>query len=146
MVKKSQVKATSTMLKDPQYREAMSAALGDMTAYSKMLTDVDKDMSAEDAQKEIAQMMFSNMRWMEEPVAAAKYLLAKQMTFQQVIERVDPEQALLDIDNQIKLQDTMRKTINLVHNMEKKGVTAHVNFKDDKEIVIMNPDFVEAGK
>lgn len=131
-------------MKDPKFATAVKGAFADIDAYSKMMMATDPDMTAEEAKQKITQTMYNNMKWMEDPVQAAKYQLAKTMTYQQTMEMIDPEQALMDIDIQLKLQDSMRKTIKLVNDMKPKELTIHTKGRDDGEIVIANPDYVEA--
>ena len=141
--KPEKVKSKRALLSDPKFRQAVQGAMGDIDSYSKMLMGTDEALTADDAQKKIAQMMYNNMKWMDDPTQAAKYLLAKTMTYQQTMEMVDPEQTLMDIDGQMKLLDSVRKTIKLVNDMKPKELTVHTKGHDDSEIVFINPDFEE---
>ena len=140
---RSTAKSKTSLMADPKFKDAVRGAMGDIDAYAQMLQGTDTSLTADDARKKITQLMYNNMKWMDEPVQAAKYQLAKTMTYQQTMEIIDPEAALLDIEMQLKLQDSMRKTIKLVHDMKPKEINVNMKTRDD-EIVILNPDFEEA--
>jgi hypothetical protein len=149
MEKKSHVKKGTTvpdkiaLMTDPKFKAAVKGAFGDIDAYSQMLQGGDDDLSADDARKKITQMMYNNMKWMDDPVQAAKYQLAKALTYQQTMEMIDPERALLDIDMQLKLTDSMRKSIKLINDMKPKEINVNMKKMDDKE-GFPNPDYIEA--
>lgn len=120
----------SELLNDLEFKKAIKGALQDIDTYANQLQGID-GLSGDEAKMKIAQLFYKNMKWADEPVQAAKYLLAKTMTFQELQEIINPEGAIRDIDTQIKLLDQSRKTIKLVNDMKPKEVNVNMQGKDD---------------
>lgn len=137
------VKSKAKILADPKFKAQVQGAMDTIDTFGNMLMQSDEDMDSGDAKKAITQMFYTNYKWTEDPVQAAKYLLAKSMTYQQLMEKVDPEQALLDIDGQSKLLKMTLDTIKLLDKMKPAQLQKGARASDD-EIFIKNPDWKEA--
>lgn len=126
---KAKAQTSSQLMNSPEFKAAVGGAMKDIEAHSKIYRAA-SGLSEEEARKKVAQMYYANMQWAEEPVAAAKHLLAQTMMGQQMKMELDPE-ALLDTDQWAKILDTVRKTIKLVGEMEGKTVNHKVQLIDD---------------
>lgn len=127
---KQVAKSQSEVLNSEEFKQAVRGAMGDIEAYSGQLQGA-LGLSEEEAKRKIAQAYYQNIKWAQDPVAAAQHLLAKQMTYMSVMEQIDPEAAIRDIDTQIKLMDSVRKNIKLVGDMRPKEVNVKMQGKDD---------------
>ena len=133
MTRKSRqvVPSNNEIMNDPEFKKAIRGALGDIDTYARQLQGVN-GLSEEEAKRKIAQTFYQNMKWAQEPEQAAKYLLAKTMTFQALQEQINPEAAIMDVDTQIKLLDQVRKTVKLVSDMKPKQININTQMKDDE--------------
>lgn len=133
MARKSRqvVPSNNEIMNDPEFKKAIRGALGDIDTYARQLQGVN-GLSEEEAKRKIAQTFYQNMKWAQEPEQAAKYLLAKTMTFQALQEQINPEAAIMDVDTQIKLLDQVRKTVKLVSDMKPKQININTQMKDDE--------------
>ena len=125
------VPSNNEIMNDPEFKKAIRGALGDIDTYAKQLQGVN-GLSEEEAKRKIAQTFYQNMKWAQEPEQAAKYLLAKTMTFQALQEQINPEAAIMDVDTQIKLLDQVRKTVKLVSDMKPKQININTQMKDEE--------------
>lgn len=124
-------KSKNEIMNNPEFKKAIRGALTDIDAYSSQLQGV-TGLSEEEAKRKIAQSFYQNMKWAQEPEQAAKYLLAKTMTYQSLQEQMNPEAAIQDIDTQIKLLDQVRKTVKLVGDMQPKQININSQKADDE--------------
>lgn len=132
--KKELTKSANEIMNDPEFKKAIRGALTDIDTYSAQLQGV-TGMSSEEAKRKIAQTFYQNMKWAQEPEQAAKYLLAKTMTYQALQEQINPEAAIMDVDTQIKLLDQVRKTVKLVSDMKPKQISINTQQADDDLVI-----------